>query len=152
MAEASEILEHPVFGSLGWLPDFDHWYTQYRRPNGHWLDVIVYPDDPDRYAAVEAAARLFPWALKNEQFILQDAMQAELLELYNDIWRGEDEPELTADELTARLDWQLVVIKTGRMSRFPVEFNYEAGYLFGYHGVTVKVDEKLAFHDIELRG
>jgi hypothetical protein len=150
MAEASETLAHPIFGSLGWLPDYSHWYTQFRLPSGDWLDVIIDPGDGDRHEFLEPGAKLFRWALDNERRILSDAIQAELLELYNGTWRQSEEPELTAGELTARLDWQLVVVNASEI--VPVEFSYGAGELFGYHGVTVEVDANLQFRDIDLRG
>jgi hypothetical protein len=61
-----------------------------------------------------------------------------------------DEPVLSARELTARLDWQLLTVSASDV--VPVEFSYGAGELFGYHGVTVEVDCDLRFRDIELRG
>jgi hypothetical protein len=79
-----------------------------------------------------------------------DAMQAELLELYNDTWRQDDEPELSAEELTKRLNWQLLTVSANDI--VPVEFSYDAGHLFGDHGVTIEVDESLDFRDIDLRG
>ena len=77
--------------------------------------------------------------MANERQVLAEAIRAELLELYNDTWRQGDEPALSADELTTRLEWQLLDV---RASGFvPIEFSYGAGELFGYHGVTVSVDE-----------
>ena len=34
----------------------------------------------------------------------------------------------------------------------PVTLTYEAGNLFGGHGVAVEVDDELQFQDIDLRG
>jgi hypothetical protein len=150
MAEASEHLTHPILGVLGWLPAYSHWFTQRSLPSGSRLDVIVDPWGGDRYAFLPRAAELFQWAMTNQPRVLADAMRAELLELYNDTWRRGDEPILSAEELTARLDWQL--LKISAMDIVPVEFDYEAGELFGYHGVTVEVDAELCFRDIDLRG
>ena len=47
MAEASEHLTHPVLGTLGWLPEFSHWFTKLRLPSGGQLDVIVREDCHD---------------------------------------------------------------------------------------------------------
>jgi hypothetical protein len=150
MAEASEHLTHPVLGTIGWLPEFSHWFTQLPLTSGGQLDVIVDPSDGDRFEFLPRAAALFQWAMANERRVLADAMQAGLLELYNDTWRQGDEPELSAAELTARLEWQLLSVSASDI--VPVEFSYDAGELFGYHGVTVEVDESLAFRDIDLRG
>jgi hypothetical protein len=149
VAEASEKLTHPVLGTLGWLPDYSHWFTQLRLPSGEWLDVIVDPGDTDRYEFLPRAAKLFRWAFDNEQRVLATAIRAELLELYNDTWRG-DEPVLSAAELTARLEWTLLTVSASDI--VPVEFGYHAGELFGGHGVAVEVDAELRFSDIDLRG
>lgn len=150
MAEASEHLTHPVLGTLGWLPDYSYWFAQLRLPSGDWLDVIVDPGDGDRFEFLPRAAELFQWAMGSERQVLAEAMQAELLELYNDTWRQADEPVLSAEELTARLDWQLLSVSASDV--VPVEFSYGAGELFGYHGVTVEVGAGLRFRDIDLRG
>jgi hypothetical protein len=150
MAKASETLRHPVLGELRWLPDDSHWATQVGPPAGGRVDVIVDPGDGGRHAFLEPAAKLFAWALKNERRVLRAALRAELLELYNDTWRREGEPVLSAKGLADRLKWSLLVVSAGDVA--PVEFGYEAGGLFGGHSVTVEVDEDLRFSDIDLRG
>ncbi len=101
-------------------------------------------------ATLERATILFRWALENERRLLREAVEGELLELYNDTWRQGNEPVLTADELTARLEWHLLAISSSDI--VPVEFGYGAGDLFGYHSVTVEVDADLRYRDIDLRG
>ncbi len=150
MAKASEHLTHPVLGTLGWLAEFSHWFTQLALPSGGQLDVIVDPCDGDRLEFLPRASELFQWAISNERQVLARAMRAELLELYNRTWRQSDEPKLSAKELTGRLEWQLLEIKASDF--IPVEFGYGAGGLFGGHGVVVEVDAELQFHDVDLRG
>jgi hypothetical protein len=149
MAEPSEYVTHPVLGALGWLPEFSHWFAQRPLPSGGQLDVVVVPDD-DRYGFLPRAAGLFRWALANERRVLAEAMQAGLLELYNDTWREADEPRLSAKELAARLDWQLLKLKDCDV--VPVEFHYDAGDLFVGHGVAVGLGAELQFRGIDLRG
>jgi hypothetical protein len=79
MAEASEHLTHPILGTLGWLPDYSHWFTQLRLPSREWLGVIVEPGDTDRFEFLTRAGELFLWAFDNEQRVLADAMQQEFL-------------------------------------------------------------------------
>ena len=150
MAEASEHLDHPVLGPLGWLPEFSHWFTRVPLPDGRQLDVIVDPGDGDRHEFLPRAAELYRWAVANERRVLARAVRTELLELYNDTWRRNDQPELSARELTARLTWQLLSVSGSDV--VPVEFSYAAGDLFGGHGVTIEVDDELQFSDIDLRG
>ena len=59
MAEASEELTHPILGTLSWLPDYSHWFTQLQLPSGEWLDVIVDPGDTDRFEFLPRAGELF---------------------------------------------------------------------------------------------
>lgn len=150
MAEASEHLTHPVLGTLGWLPEFSHWFAQLPLPVGGQLDLIVNPGSDDRFEFLPRAAELYQWAMANERRVLAVAMRAQLLELYNDTWRQEDEPALSCEELAGRLEWQLLSVIACDI--VPVEFSYDAGDLFGYHGVTVKVDDSLSFRSVELRG
>jgi hypothetical protein len=150
VAKASEHLLHPVLGTLGWLPDYSHWFVQHSLSSGGQLDVIVDPGDGDRFDFLNRAAELYRWAIDNERRVLSEALRAELLELYNDTWRQVDEPVLSADDLAARLEWQLLDISASEI--VPVAFSYEAGELFGYHGVTVEVDADLRFRDVDLRG
>lgn len=77
-------------------------------------------------------------------------MRAELLELYNDTWRQGEEPVLSAEGLTALLEWTLLTVSASEI--VPVEFSYQAGELFGGHDIAVEVDAELQFCDIDLRG
>ena len=150
MAKATEYVAHPVLGTLHWLPEFSHWYVQLAFAPSGQLDLIVDPGDGDRHEFLSRAAELFQWAMVNERRVLADAMQARLLELYNNSWRQDGEPEMSSDALTAQLDWQLLTVSACNL--VPVEYSYDAGELFGYHGVTIEVDAELQFRDIDLRG
>jgi hypothetical protein len=150
MAEASEHLTHPILGTIGWLTDYSHWFTQLRLPSDEWLDVIVDPGDTDRFEFLPRAAELFRWAFDNERRVLADAVRAELLELYNGTWRRSDEPILSGVEMTARLELTLLCVSASEF--VPVEFSYHAGEMFGGHGVAIEVDTELRFRDIDLRG
>ncbi len=150
MAEPSEYYTHPILGTLGWLPEFGHWFTQLRLPSDEWLDVIVDHSDSERFEFLPRAAELFRWAFENEQRMLGDSIRAELLEMYNDTWRQGDEPALSEDELTMRLEWTLLTVSASEI--VPVEFGYHAGELFGGHSVAVEVDAELRYRDVDLRG
>jgi hypothetical protein len=150
MAEDAEQREHPVFGVLLWEPQYAFWSAKVPRPGGGQLDVIIEPDEEDRVAFLKEAAKLFEWAMKNEQRMLARAMKEELVELYNGTWRRNDQPELTATELTQRLDWQLLTISGNGI--VPVEYCYAAGNLFGDHAVAVEIDDTRAFSGTDLRG
>src|SRR4051812_2084794 len=109
----TERLAHPVFGELEWRPQESEWFTQYRLPSGIQLDVHVQPYSSDRYTFVEPAAQLFRWAPGNERTVLSEAITVYLLSLYNDGWRQEGEPVLSAAEFAAQMEWQLLRITAG---------------------------------------
>lgn len=150
MAEATDSFSHPILGMLGWLPEYTHWFTQLRLPSGEWLDVIVDPGDTDRFEFLPRAAELFQWAFQNERPMLDEALRAELVELFNDIWRRSDEPRMSESELNTRLEWTLLTVSASDL--VPVEFGYHAGDLFGGHGVAVEVGLDLQYRDFDLRG
>jgi hypothetical protein len=150
VAEPSETLSHPVFGELGWLPEYSHWFTQIKQPSGECLDVIVDPGDGDRYASLEPAATLFRWAQENERRILDEAIKASILDLYNDTWRQGDDDTLTEDELAGQLKWTYLKISTSQ--RCTIIFSYDAGDLFGRHCLDVEVNAQLRFRGINLAG
>jgi hypothetical protein len=144
----AESITHPVFGELRWDSQRTWWFAQIPLPSGEQVEVIVTPGDEDRIAFVELAAKLYERARKAERRILRDALREELLELYNETWRQGNQPKLTAKELTSQLTLALIEIDT----LIPVTLSYEAGDLFGGHGVAIEVDESLQFQDIDLRG
>jgi hypothetical protein len=150
MAEVSETLKHPIFGSLGWLPKDSQWFTRYTLPSGRQLDVFVKPQKGDRHAFLKLAADLFCWAIENERSLFQQAMQTYLLELYNDGWRQEDDPLLSADDFSAQLEWQFLEVSDSEI--VPITFGYDPGDLFGGHVVFVKVDASLRFRGAQLVG
>ena len=122
MTEASDTLEHPILGLLAWDSKSQWWVTIHRLPTGADLDVIIDSGTDNRFEFLTRAAELFQWAMVNERQVLAEAMRAELLELYNDTWRQGDEPVLSTEELTNRLDWQLLSISTNDI--VPVDFSY----------------------------
>jgi hypothetical protein len=150
MADAAETLAHPVLGVLRWEAEYSWWFTQHQLPGGDWLDVTVEPGDGDRYGFLKRAADLFRWALANERRVLHQAIESELLELYNDVWRQGSDPELSAEEFEAELDWQGLTISASDLVL--VEFGYGDGEreLFGGHCVFIELDAELKFRSAHL--
>ena len=148
--KSPEVLNHTALGLLRWEQEYEWWSTSLLLPSEMWLDVIVDPADQDRFEFLPRAAELFRWALENERQILAEAIRSELLELFNDVWRRNEEPALTGEDLTARMEWTLLSVSG--IENVPVEFGYHAGDLFGGHGVVVVVDRELRFADVDLRG
>jgi hypothetical protein len=148
MGRLPETFDHPNLGRLRWLPKVAHWFTRVRLSSGGTLDVVLDPGDDDMAAFVGPAADLCSRAVRDERRVLRAAVRAELLDLFNGIWRRREEPELTTDKLIGRLMLELVTVDTV----VPVTFHYGAGGLFGGHGVAVEADGELRFVDLDLRG
>jgi hypothetical protein len=148
----SDTFDHPEMGTLRWEAEWSWWFTQIESPiDGGWLDVIVDPGEGDRIAFLGRAGELYHWALAHQGRILREAVEAELLELYNAVWRQGGEPELTAEEMTVRLTWTLLNLSVSEI--VPVSFGYAAqGGMFGGHSVDVEVDGELHYRDIDLVG
>src|SRR5262249_45973725 len=93
MAKApDETLKHPILGVLKWDAERNHWLQQHETsPRGRLLDVQIEPGDRERRTLLKRAADLYLWALKNEPRVLRQAVEAYLLELYNDGWREEED-------------------------------------------------------------
>ena len=143
MAGDSETLTHPVFGVLKWDPKHSYWFTQRELPGGGRLDVQVSPHKGDLDGFLKRAADLFLWALKNERRVLREAIQAYLLDLYNDGWRQEEDPVLTAEEFEGELTWEGLDISESEIVL--VEFWYSDGGrdLFGGHVIVIEMDDQL---------
>ena len=150
MGDAVETFTVPGLGTLEWQPNYEWWFQQRTLPSGLHLEVIIDPPGAGRHAFLPRAAELVEWALQNERHALADAVRAELLELYNDVWRREEEPAVSADEMIGRLEWQLLHISDSQS--VPLELSYDAGEMFGGHGVTVQLDGALRFRSVDLRG
>jgi hypothetical protein len=146
----ADTVTHPDFGELRWEPKSGWWFAQIELPSGERLEVLVQPGEEDRFAFLDRGAELFRWALGAQPQILRDALQSELLELYNDVWREPTEPELTAEELAGRLAWSTVEVSASDLA--PVVFGYEAADLFGGHTLAIEVDSELRFRDVDLQG
>ena len=150
MTDGTEDLTHPVLGMLRWQPDDECWYSQVRLASGDAIDLLITPYDEDRFSFLTRAGEVFKWAMANERRILAEAVQVELLELYNSTWRRAGEPVLSAVELMAKLEWHLLCINADAVVL--IDYGYGAGALFGNHGVSVEVGEDLRFRDIDLLG
>jgi hypothetical protein len=150
MAKASAHLTHPILGRLGWLPQYSHWFAQPTLPSGVHLDLVVDPFGSDRNAFLPRAAELFQWAVANERTIFATAVNAYLLELYNECWQQDDLPVLDSAGFTANLKWEFLKVSASEV--VPVAYGYNPGDLFGGHTVTVEVDAALQYRGAHLIG
>jgi hypothetical protein len=150
MAEPHDHALHPVLGELRWDEEGSAWTGSFALAEGRVVELSICSDGGDRRGSLEPAAGLFTWALENQSRLLDIALRAELLVLYNDTWRAQDAPPLTAEELAGRLQWGLLELSDS--DPVPVRFVYQAGSLFGHRAVVVEVDTEGQYHDIDLWG
>jgi hypothetical protein len=148
----SETIHHPELGELRWEEEWSWWFTQIEGPDGR-LDIIIDPGDGDRAAYIDRAAELYHWAMGAQWRLLREAVEVKLLDLYNNNWRNEDEPVLSAKELADRLQWDGLRLDAGDDPTVPVSFGYVTDDdLFGGHLVNVEVDRELQYRGAHLEG
>jgi hypothetical protein len=148
----SNTIDHPEMGRLCWEEEWSRWHGQINLPGevGR-LDVIVAPGDGDRMAFLERASELFRWAIASQRRLLHEAIAVEVLELYNDTWRQDAEPKLTAKEMMDRIKWSF--LKISKSEDVPVTFGHEMeGDLFGGHAIDVEIDSELQYRGTNLVG
>ncbi|MEM9953172.1 MAG: DUF2262 domain-containing protein [Chloroflexota bacterium] len=81
---------------------------------------------------------------------LKDAIASEMLDLYNDIWRESNDPELTAEEFTQQLTLESMAVEDDG------EYNFSYGdgndYLFGGHWIVIYGNIVTGISSIHLAG
>lgn len=151
MDATPESLIHPLLGHLVWVSEESLWVAHYHIPSGNQLTVYFNPHRTDRYAFIEPATELFRWAFDNERDVLYEAISAYLLNLYNEEWRQDDEPMLSADDFAALMQWKSVRITAS--SNVPIEFWYDPVKLYEFFGglaISVRVNANLQYHEASL--
>jgi hypothetical protein len=128
--------EHDVFGILTFDRELD-WYRGTTLWAGKDVELYLSTEDSTTHlqAALQVALKLWNDQTRwNEQrdFIIQ-----EKLDLYNNDWRDDDDPELTPEEFRTRVILKAITVYPSGL----FEFWHDADYLFGYH--TVSIDGSL---------
>ena len=126
---------------------FTYWEAAISQKPGYDLKITIFPDGEDPQSFIETAARLYLEAMKRQQFLLHEAVQKELLELYNDCWR-QDDVVLTFDKFVRHLRLDAFSVDT----TIPITLYYDAGDLFGGHAVAMDIDRNFVYQQYDLRG
>jgi hypothetical protein len=131
---APVILEDPRFGELYWDRQF-HWFVGETEWNGRTIEFTLRsasesPDDCDE--ALRTAHTLWSdetgWAKR-----INDYAVAELLELKNDNWLGEDESPLSPEEFVGRMSLQSIACD----GEDEFTFWHDDGDLFWGHSIQI---------------
>lgn len=146
MASRSDI-DHPSLGHLGYDEELD-WYSAQVTVDGQTADLRincdgVSGDPPALPHAVRIAGTLEDLCRAAKECAVRD-----LLELKNDNWRNEDEPEVDAEQFKRLMRLEgIVVYGDGR-----AEFYHLDGDLFWGHCILVQMRADGRFEDAHIAG
>ena len=120
-----------------------------QRSNGYWccevkladqsVTLAIGVDDarPQRLEAALEFARQIVNALETSDAVFRHAISDELLSLYNDDYRLDDDPELDAQDLESQIRPRSLEITTDPWQRLTARMLYDAQDLFDGRGIEV---------------
>lgn len=94
-------LQDRVFGKLTW-EDEDGWWVNFEFSPGNFVDVYIITEDPMDFLVVRQTYKTFEKIRTDESGVRQFAV-AKLLKTYNEYWREENQPKLTATKFAESL-------------------------------------------------
>jgi uncharacterized protein (TIGR03067 family) len=128
-------IEDPVLGRLAWDDNLS-WYQGELRHEERVVSITVEPDEQGEPATALARARGVAARLPEYIQLARRYAVESLLELKNDAWREDDEPELTPEQFAARISLQSVVVHgDGALTLY-----HDDGDLFWGHSIQVCLD------------
>jgi hypothetical protein len=117
------------------------WFEQTieREPDLRSLTISVSGLTPkESQKANLEAKRIWDWILQNLETIKEYIANSKLLALYNDVWRDEEEEELSAKAFQERLT---TITSVGIDFEDGFELDFDDDDLFAGHSIFVSVDE-----------
>ncbi len=124
--------QHKRFGTLTFDSTYEH-YGATVTWAGKSIELILEAEEEEQLeAALDVALNLWNDQTMWNNRILDFTVQ-EKLDLYNDIWREDDDPELTPEEFKSRISLATVCVYPGG----EFEFHYGDGDLFASHMIAV---------------
>ncbi len=126
-------VDHPFFGTFT-LDRARNWYEVAFPWNSRTARLYVSRRGCEDERELFATARSLWKQQKEWDKRIRDYAAAELLDLKNDLWRGDGEKKLTPAGFKARMSLESVVVRAG--GRF--EFTFEDGNLFWGHVIEVR--------------
>jgi hypothetical protein len=123
----AERIHHEVFGQLQWDRALGCWLGGIDWPPGQYTEVAIWLPEGELAAGLRLAHDSLNWLMDNEE----DArcwIASEMLEVYNDAWRDEDEP-ITADAFIRRIE----LVRIGFEEDGSLLLSYDGQDMFGGH-------------------
>jgi hypothetical protein len=148
MSAPRRVVDHPVLGSLAHDPLMICWQTRSAVPLGDadhvTVAVLVSSEEDIPVERLDKAAAILG---RLDPRLLRGAVAEDYLELYNDTWRQDDDPELDQDGFVARIAPTSVELDDDG-----VRIYFGDGDLFAGHSLVVTLNPALEITDITLSG
>jgi hypothetical protein len=98
----ADTFDDATFGRLSWDGRLNSWLGGVDLTPDLYVEIKIPGTEADRFMGFPAARDGLAWLLAHEPDARQQ-VAAEMVELYNDSWRDEDEP-ITAEEFANRIE------------------------------------------------
>jgi hypothetical protein len=125
----AEAIHNDVFGRLTWDRELCCWLGGIDWPPGLHTEVAIWQPDEDVAFALRMAQDGLGWLRAHEESARR-RVAWEMLGLYNEAWREEDEP-VGEEEFAGRLE----LVRIGFLEDGSLLLSYDAGEMFGGHVV-----------------
>ena len=123
----AEPFHDEMFGRLVWDPVLDCWLGGIDWPPGLHTEVAIWLPNGDLVAGLRQARESLDWLRQNEERA-RLAVAAEMAEVYNDVWRGEDKP-ITVAEFARHTE----LVRVGFEDDGSLLLSYDGRDMFGGH-------------------
>jgi hypothetical protein len=141
-----EPIHDETVGRLEWDPLLNCWLGGIDWPPGLHTEVAIWLADGDLAVGLRQAREGLAWLQRNEENARR-CVASKMLEVYNDVWRDEDEP-ITEDEFVRRID----LVRIGFEDDGSLLLSYDGRDLFGGHVIDGLFGPDRSFRQATLIG
>lgn len=142
----AEPFNDETFGRLEWDPVLNCWLGGIDWPLGLHTEVAIWLPDGDIAAGLRQARESLDWLRRHEDQARR-AVAKEMVEVYNDAWRDEDEP-ITAAEFARRTE----LLRIGFEDDGSLLLSYDGHDMFGGHVIDGVFEANRSFRGANLVG
>ncbi len=122
-----EPIRDETFGPLEWDSVLNCWLGGIDWPPGLCTEVAIWLPGDDLDAGLRQARAGLAWLKQNEEKARR-SVASEMVEVYNDVWRGDDD-SITEDEFTHRIE----LVRIGFEDDGSLLLSYDGRDVFGGH-------------------